>query len=311
MEKQLGRNPLLADPTIFYWEGTYYLYGTDDGHLLDKKINGEQVEGFPVYTSVDLVHWEGPSGATNGYALVKGDAYGTKGFWAPQVFHYNGKFYMAYTADEQIAIASSFSPLGPFTQDELKPVSTVTRQIDPFVLFDDDGKVYLYHVRLTEGNRLFVAELSEDLKIMDENTLTECIEAEAGTWEDTESTGWTVAEGPAVLKEGELYYFFYSANDFRNVNYAVGYATADSPYGPWKRYEENPVIDRGKVGYNGTGHGDITFTAEGEMYYVLHTHWSETAVSPRKTALVQLDRIDGYLEPKLGTFRYIEVNCDL
>ncbi len=32
-------------------------------------------------------------------------------------------------------------------------------------------------------------------------------------------------------------FYRYSANDFRNPDYAVGYAVADNPYGPWKKYE--------------------------------------------------------------------------
>ncbi|MBP5760009.1 MAG: hypothetical protein J6W90_01350, partial [Verrucomicrobia bacterium] len=39
----------LADPTIFYDQGTYYLYGT-----------GNSNEGFWVYTSQDLKTWKGP-----------------------------------------------------------------------------------------------------------------------------------------------------------------------------------------------------------------------------------------------------------
>lgn len=96
----------LADPTIFYHMGIYYLYGTGG----DKQTN----QGFVVYTSPDLKNWTGPVGASEGYALKKGDAFGDKGFWAPQVFFYNNLFYMAYTANEHIAIAASSSPLGPF-----------------------------------------------------------------------------------------------------------------------------------------------------------------------------------------------------
>ena len=102
-----AQNIYLADPTIFSEDGTYYLYGTG------------AKDGFQVYTSKDLKTWEGPKGATGGYALKKGDAFGTQGFWAPQVFRHKGKYYMAYTADEQIAIASSDSPLGPFRQQKI------------------------------------------------------------------------------------------------------------------------------------------------------------------------------------------------
>lgn len=298
--KAVKENPVLADPTIFYWDGVYYLYGT--GGL---KTGGDSGQGFLVYTSTDLKNWDGPVGANDGFALRKGESYGDKGFWAPQVFRYKDKFYMAYTANEQIAIASSASPLGPFRQDELKPVSTVCRQIDPFIFFDEDGKIYMYHVRLLEGNRLFVAEINEDLDALDESTLTECIAAEPGTWEDTQSVSWRVAEGPTILKEDGKYYFFYSANDFRNPDYAVGYAVADSPRGPWVKYAGNPIIDRHMLGHNGTGHGDVFYNEAGDMYYVFHTHQSAEKVGPRKTALIRMEKKDGAFHVLPKTFRFM------
>lgn len=76
-----GDSIKLADPTIFLYNGTYYLYGTGGR------------DGFLVYTSKDLITWSGPAGVNNGYALMKGQSYGTQGFWAPQVFYYNNKFY--------------------------------------------------------------------------------------------------------------------------------------------------------------------------------------------------------------------------
>ena len=241
-----------------------------------------------------MKNWEGPEGVSDGYALKKGDSYGSKGFWAPQVFRYNGKYYMAYTADEFIAIASSDSPLGPFRQHKIAKLPAEIKQIDPYVFFDEDGKIYLYHVRLTKGNRLFVAELNEELTAIKESTLRECISATEG-WENTAHAEWSVSEGPTILKKGGMYYFFYSANDFRNIDYAVGYATSTSPYGPWKKYEGNPIISREPLKHNGTGHGDLFIDKEGKMRYVFHTHHSNTEVAPRLTAIVSLqeDKEDG------------------
>ena len=53
-----------------------------------------------------------------------------------------------------------------------------------------------------------------------------------------------MAEGPSVLKKEGIYYLIYSANHFESKNYGVGYATSDSPMGPWKKYEENPILQR-------------------------------------------------------------------
>ena len=121
-------NPTHASgPNYFLWQGKYYAFGTSSEN------------GILAYTSGDLIHWK-PIESNNGFALKKGDAFGTKGFWAPQVFDYKGKFYMAYVANENIAIATSDQPDGPFTQINKESLPAPVKQIDPFVFIDDDGK---------------------------------------------------------------------------------------------------------------------------------------------------------------------------
>lgn len=262
-----------ADPHIFVENDTYYLYGT----------GGK--DGFLVYVSDDLENWQGPAGASDGYALMKGDSFGTRGFWAPQVFRYDGCYYMVYTADEQIAIARSDSPLGPFRQEQAKKISGEGRQIDPYIYFEGD-KIYFYHVRLQEGNKLFVAEMEPDLSDIRAETVQFCFEALPDTWEDTRNAEWRVAEGPTVLKRGDRYFFIYSANDFRNPDYAVGYAVSDSPGGVWAKYEGNPILDSTIAGCNGTGHGDIFTDREGNLKYVFHYHATDSRVDPRRTAII-------------------------
>jgi beta-xylosidase len=264
----------LADPAIFFHKGVYYLYGT---------VEGNADAGFQVYSSPDQKSW-----SDKGFALKKGDVYGDKGFWAPQVFEQNGKFHMAYVANENIALAVADSPLGPFRQQDKKPLAAPVRQIDPFVYVDTDGKIYLYHVRLQEGNRLFVAEMKSDLSGIIPETLQPCLHAEDG-WENTANSKWPVAEGPAILKKSNLYYLFYTANDFRNPDYAVGFATSKSPMGPWTKYSGNPILSRRDIGQNGTGHGDFYFDQKGELHYVFHTHNSATAVARRKTAVIHIN----------------------
>lgn len=296
----------LADPTIFIHDSLYYLSGTNG----DTEYSSQ--EGFLVYTSPDLKSWGGPTGATNGFALMKGDAYGDKGFWAPQVFEYKNKFHIAYTANEHIAMAEADSPFGPFTSTSKKELEAPVRQIDPFVLFDEDGKKYLYHVRLTEGNRIFVAELNEDLLSIKPETLTECISVDQ-PWENTHNADWPVAEGPTVLKHNGLYYLIYSANDFRNPDYAVGFATSESPLGPWTKSDSNPIIHKSMIGINGTGHGDVFMDKDGDMQYVFHTHFSDSIVHPRKTAVIKIQFVKqengaDLLEVDQSTFKFLEQN---
>ncbi|WP_223712139.1 glycoside hydrolase family 43 protein [Niabella beijingensis] len=289
-----AKNPLVADPTIFYYKGIYYLYGTN-GHNADK--------GFTAYTSADLMSWKNA-----GQVLSPGQAFGDRGFWAPQVFMYKGRFYMAYTANEHIAIAVADNPLGPFRQKELKPLQAPVRMIDPFVFFDK-GKIYLYHVRLQEGNRIFVAEMDETLSSIKEETAQECLHA-AASWENTASAKWGVTEGPTVFKIKNRYYMLYAANDFRNPDYAIGVATSAAPTGPWKKEAGNPLISRSLTGFNGTGHGDLFKDKKGNWQYVLHTHASASQVGPRKTAIIQLTlpgKNNSMITADPKTFRFLNL----
>jgi xylan 1,4-beta-xylosidase len=272
------QNAYLADPTIFMHQNMYYLYGTGGANADN---------GFEVYTSRDMKVWEGSKKVNEGHALLKGASYGTKGFWAPQVFRYKKRFYMAYVANENIAIAQGEGPMGPFTQKVKAPLAAPVNQIDPFVFVDDDGKKYLYHVRLTRGNKIFVAEMTEDFSAIKPETLRECITATL-PWENTANAPWPVAEGPTIIKRNGLYYLFYTANDFRNPDYAMGYAVSTSPFGPWKKYAGNPILTKKEAGINGPGHGDVVIGKDKKMFFVFHTHNSNTVVSPRKAAMIEI-----------------------
>lgn len=266
----------LADPTIFYDNGQYFLYGTGSP------------KGFEVFQSPDLKTWTGPVGKKAGHALTMGDSYGTNGFWAPQIFKHNGKYYIAYTANEHIAIAESDSPLGPFTQKTIGPISGPGKQIDPYIFEDTDGKLYLYHVRLQNGNRIFVAPLKDDLSDIDTAATRECLHAEL-PWENDVKKDWSVSEGPTVVKHNGLYYLLYSCNDYQNPNYAVGYATSKSPMGPWTKNPANPILSHAQTGVNGTGHGDLFADKSGQLYYVVHTHRNNIRPGRRKTGIVKMN----------------------
>ena len=269
----------LADPTIFCEDGVFYLTGTYSG------------SGFVMYKSTDLVHWERCGKAAEGLALHKDDVWGTQGFWAPQIFKYDGAYYMAYTANEQIAIAKADSPMGPFRQEVKQELPHDTGQIDPFVFFDDDGKKYLYYVRFDGGNTLYVNELNDDLQSFKPNALKKCLGAEEG-WELTrEYSDARITEGPTVVKDGGYYYLIYSANHFEDINYAVGYAYSTSPVGPWTK-TGRPFLSRHSVGINGTGHGDLLKDADGNWYYVFHVHQSNSQVQSRRTAIVPIALTD-------------------
>ncbi len=261
-----------ADPTIFFNENKYYLYGTD-GYTPNK--------GIKVFVSSDLKDWKTPEGIADGFAVRTLESFGTQGFWAPQVWKYNNKFYMAYVANEQIAIGTATKPEGPFSASG--PIAFDQKNIDPFVFFDDDGKKYLYHVDITNGNKIYVAAINDDFTAIDKSTRTLCLTA-TEPWEIIQAR---VVEGPTVLKRNNLYYLIYTANHFENQQYAVGYATSASPMGPWTKATENPILSMSNSGKPGIGHGDMFTDASGGLNYVFHTHNAMDKVSPRRTGMIK------------------------
>lgn len=270
----------LADPALYQHNGIYYLFGTEP----------PPQRGFRIYASSDLQNWHVPDTAYDGgYVLKVGEkAFGTEGFWAPQVLGYQEKVTLMYTANRQIAVAFADHPTGPFVQTEIRPISEDHKEIDPFLFQDDDGTLYLYHVRKHDGNHIYVAEMETDLSSIKEGTLKHCLSVKNGTWENTSDySSEEIAEGPTLIKHKGLYYLLYSANHFMSVEYAVGYATSSSPTGPWTRYGGNPLLRREHLGINGTGHGDIFIDGD-DMYYVFHTHASAQEVRPRHTMLVKI-----------------------
>ncbi|OYX26530.1 MAG: beta-xylosidase [Flavobacteriales bacterium 32-35-8] len=275
-----------ADPTMYVEGGKYYLTGTGGSR------GGPS--GFSVLESKDLKTWTLPSVANDSVYMIltKGDrTYGERGFWAPQIFKENKTYYITYTANEQTVLARSKSLLGPYEQKEVGPIDGSTKNIDSYIFKDDDGKFYLYHVRFNKGNYLWVAEFNMEKGVIKPETLKKCFD-QTEPWEATPNyESSPIMEGPTVIKLKDKYYLFYSANHFMNIDYSVGYAVADSPYGPWVKQKDSPIIHRSNVGENGSGHGDLFEGLDGQLYYVYHIHFGKEKVSPRRTRIVPVAKM--------------------
>lgn len=270
-----------ADPSIYYSSGKFYLTGT----------RGQKPIGFSVLESKNLIDWKSTSQKENELKMLLSpglNVFGEKGFWAPQILKDRKKFYLSYTANEQVAIATSRKLTGPYSQLNAHAIDTSAKNIDSFIFKDDDGKYYLYHVRFNHGNFIWVAEYDFKTGKIKAETLKQCFK-NSQDWETTSNyKSDPIMEGPTVVKLKGVYYMFYSANHFRNIDYAVGYATSKSPWGPWTKNPNNPIIHRSIVGENGAGHGDLFFDSQKNPYYVYHVHFSEKEVSPRRTRIVPL-----------------------
>jgi beta-xylosidase len=313
------QNPLqvaFGDPYVLYDNGTYYMYGTGAGAR----------NGFAAYSSTDLVNWrhEGQvyyAGNANGWS--DSTAAWDGAYWAPEVYKYQGKFYMFYSAqwkhnptseleNFRIGVAVSDRPTGPFVDLTSKPVFDPGYPIiDANVLFDKNGKIYLYYSRacykhpvesevadwarkkgwfdVIEESWVYGVELKPDFS----GTVGEPVlllrppvklNDRQAEWESRSVTSkevnrrWT--EGSFIFRNGDTYYMMYSANYFGGKNYAVGYATSKSPLGPFTKATNNPVLqkntDKGGV-VTGTGHNSVVRSPDGkEMFCVYHARTTAT-----------------------------------
>ncbi len=253
-----------GDPFIMLWQDKYYAYGTHADN------------GIEVLISDDLQTWSVPAGVTNGLALDKADVWADRFFWAPEVYHVNGKFYMYYSADEHICVATSDSPLGPFKQDIQKPMIEGEKCIDNSLFIDDDGKPYLFFDRFNDGLNIWVAELEDNLLNIKPGTMQKCISV-SQPWEEV----WPrVNEGSFVIKRNGVYFMTYSANSYESPFYGVGVATSTKITGPWIKYENNPIFQK-PGNLVGVGHSAMFTGKDGKLRKVFHAHNSTTQIHPR------------------------------
>lgn len=265
----------LADPFIMYYDGIYYAYGT----------GGNSDAGFDVYVSDSLYLWS----RMPQKALDRADSYGGKWFWAPEVYRHpdNGRFYLFYSAEEHLCVASADSPAGPFRQEIHQPMFG-EKAIDSSLFIDDDGTAYLFFVRFTDGNVIWCAKLSDDWMHIIPETLHKCIVAEL-PWERKMGK---VAEGPSVLKKNGIYYLIYSANHFLSQDYGVGYATSGKPQEGWVK-NDAPILRRPSGNLVGTGHGAVFTDRDGKERYVFHAHRNDSTVHPRLLHIADINIMDG------------------
>ncbi|MEU4741033.1 glycoside hydrolase family 43 protein [Actinosynnema sp. NPDC023658] len=104
------------------------------------------------------------------------------------------------------------------------------------------------------------------------------------------------AEGSTTIRTVDAqgnprYYLTYSANNYENEFYGVGYATATGPLGPWRKSPSNPVLSQDPAqGLYSTGHGGVIGSPDGrQLYYVHHARPSTTSPRALYTSRLHLD----------------------
>lgn len=258
-----GHNPVLkgfyADPSVLYSNKTqkYYIYPTSDGY------NGWSGTYFKTFSSSDLYNWNDEGVILD---LKKNLTWADRNAWAPAIVEKRikgqYKYFYYFTAAQKVGVAYSDNPSGPFT-DSGQPLINFRpagirggQEIDPEVFTDPEtNKNYLYW-----GNGyMAVAELNQDMISIKKNTIKVI------------TPDKTFREGTCVFYRNGRYYFLWSVDDTRSVNYSVRYGVADSPTGPISIPENNLILSKNpEKGIYGTGHNSVLKIPNKDEWYIVY-----------------------------------------
>lgn len=190
--------------------------------------------------------------------------------YAPDVVEKDGKYYLyAYIVDAKGCVAVSDRPEGPFMmlsqyQYNIPDHYDNGTFIDPGVLVDDDGRVYVYCGFLGS----YMCELNGDnmYEVVDGSYQTDIIpvtETEDGFF-----------EACSPRKVGDTYYLIYSPK----IGSRLAYATSDSPTGPFTY--RGYIVDNGADYPGGNNHGSIC-QINGQWYIFYHRMTNGSIMSRR------------------------------
>lgn len=322
-------NPLpveFGDPYILNdGSGKFFMYGTGGGAK----------DGFSAYSSTDLINWKpegqvyhgntGDSWAVSSFWAPEVYKFGEQYY---MFFSADWKVNPTNELENfKIGVAVADGPTGPFRELEDKPIFDPGYPIlDANVFRDDDGKFYLFYSRACyehpvaseiavwakekgwyeeiEESWVYGVELKKDFSgVIGDPVLLlrpplsmDDVNAE---WESRSVTSgevnrrWT--EGSFTFKHGDTYYMMYSANFYGGENYAVGYATADSVLGPYKKSDANPILEKntdrgGEV--TGTGHNSLVFLGDSTKFYTVY-HGRTKATGDERVVFLDAMEING------------------
>jgi len=236
----------VADPCAIKWMGKYYLYCT-------RPWGGS---GVQVWESTDLVDWTYKGLCSTDSAVDIA--------WAPDVFYYNGTFYLYVSQGDpgnKHKILSADNPLGPFTfvtnHDDVN-------SIDGQVFMDDDGSLYFSYSG-TGGIRYRTMSSPTSIDGT-EHQLTSCVINDIGTW----------TEASQIFKKDGLYYMHYSGNDYKTnyqVHSAKGTSVADLTAQP-----NNPILIQQSGNYQNVGHNYVIVGPDMKTHYTIYHAMDEIPV---------------------------------
>lgn len=274
-DKSTFANPMLwadvPDPDVIRVGDDFYMVSTTM-HLMP---------GCPIMRSKDLVNWEVISYVfdtlddNSRYRLIDGNVYG-RGQWATSLKYHNGRFYVLFSPNDQPYRSYIYSTADPTGKWEL--VSRTPHFHDSSLLFDDDGRVYVYS---GTGN---LRELNPDLSDVKEGGVDMVIF-------ERDSTETGLLEGSRALKLNGKYYLLMISWPNGKPRRQVCYR-ADKITGP---YEKKVILQSEFGGFPYAGQGTIVDDAKGNWWGVI---FQDRGGVGRVLTLMPCRWIDGW--PILG-----------
>ena len=232
---------------------------------------------IPVSHSRDLVHWR-----IIGYAITNPEwagleeLEGGRGYWAPDISYYKGRFYICATyrlndtgtVYRKQMVVSADKPEGPYS----KPVFLDEDGIDPSIFTDDDGKRYML---LNRGARIFEISEHGDKQLSAATLLFYGDQKRA-------------PEGPHLLKK-DGYYYLFEAEGGTGEGHRITVSRSRELFGVYEPCPYNPIMRQQDAAapIQRCGHGKPVQTPDGWYMVYLCGRMVDGAYSilGRETAL--------------------------
>ncbi|WP_207429121.1 family 43 glycosylhydrolase [Pedobacter sp. SYSU D00535] len=226
---------------------------------------------FPILKSKDLKKWE-----TRSFVFEKRPDWADYYFWAPEISYENGRVYVYYSAKKKdgnlcLGVASAERPEGPY-KDHGPLMCQEVGSIDGFPMRDENGKLYLIWKEdansVSKPTPIWISEMNEER--------TALIGEKQELFRNTEKWEGNLVEGVSMMRHGEYYYAFYAADACcgPGCNYVTGIARSKSLFGPWEKYQNNPVLKNSEK-WKCPGHG-TPVEMDGKYYFLYHAYESKS-----------------------------------
>ncbi|HKM05315.1 MAG TPA: family 43 glycosylhydrolase [Lachnospiraceae bacterium] len=266
-----------------------YIYGSHDVAGSDKFCDYQiKVWSAPID---NMNHWtcHGTAFRTRADRDHPSDTPWTDGeLYAPDVIEKEGKYYLyAYIFYTLGCVAVSDRPEGPFQllaqykipENSAKVLSDGVL-VDPGVLVDEDGRVYIYCG--FEGS--YMAELdSSNMFEVIENTFIADIIPTAAPHEFFEAC--------SPRKVGDTYYMIYSPK----IGSRLVYATSKSPTGPFEY--KGVIVDNGVDYPGGNNHGSICEI--NNQWYIFYHRMTNGSIMSRRGCVERIEMLSDGTIPQV------------